>query len=115
MIGMLPIAGGMRGNPGALGSGSAGTARTQAEEEGEMRFFARKNQTHAGPESTISVADLRQRLDRGEGAIALDVRQPHAYAEYPGVIPGSIRIPPADLPERFDELPRNMPIVPYCT
>jgi rhodanese-related sulfurtransferase len=45
----------------------------------------------------------------------VDVRQPHAYDEFPSSIPGSIRIPPAELPERYAELPTGSLLVLYCT
>jgi adenylyltransferase/sulfurtransferase len=63
----------------------------------------------------ITIEELRQRLERGNNVVVLDVRQPLAYAEYPGTIPGSVRIPPAELPDRYGELPRDRLIVAYCT
>jgi rhodanese-related sulfurtransferase len=66
-------------------------------------------------DTTISVAELKRRLDRGQPTVVLDVRQPTAYAQYPGAIPGSIRITPGAIPERYVELPRDRLIVPYCT
>jgi rhodanese-related sulfurtransferase len=62
---------------------------------------------------TISAAELRRRLALGEDIVRLDVRQPGAYADFPGAIPGSVRIPPTELPDRYGELPRDRPIVPY--
>ncbi len=80
-----------------------------------MRLFGKRGResVEAGP--TISVGELKRRLDRGENVVVLDVRQPSAYAEYPGAIPGSSRIPPAELPDRYHELPQDRLIVPYCT
>jgi adenylyltransferase/sulfurtransferase len=63
----------------------------------------------------ISVGDLKRRLERGEPVVVLDVRQPLAYAEYPGAIPGSVRISPSELPDRYGELPRDRLVVSYCT
>jgi rhodanese-related sulfurtransferase len=65
--------------------------------------------------TTISVAELKRRMDRGEPIVVLDVRQPTAYAQYPGAVPGSRRIPPGAVPERYQELPSDRLIVPYCT
>jgi rhodanese-related sulfurtransferase len=73
-----------------------------------------KTENRAAP-ATISARELRERLDRGEPVLVLDVRQPFAYEQFPGVIPGSVRIPPAELPGRYGELPRDRLIVPYCT
>ncbi len=80
-----------------------------------MRLFRPRRPENPSAEPTVTVVDLKRLLDRGEGVVLLDVRQPSAYAEYPGAIPGSIRIAPADLPTRYGELPRGRPIVPYCT
>jgi hypothetical protein len=63
----------------------------------------------------ISTAELHQRLGRGERILPLDVRQPAAYLEYPGAIPGSWRIPPAEVPDCYVEIPRDLLVVPYCT
>jgi hypothetical protein len=79
----------------------------------EMRLLGRKSQQNAESPPMVSPEELKRRLDRGEDVVVLDVRQPEAYAECPGAIPGSIRIPPAEIPERYNELPRNRPIIPY--
>lgn len=64
---------------------------------------------------TITAEDLERQLNHGEPVLVLDVRQPAAYAEYPGAIPGSVRIPPSEIPDRYSELPRDRLIVAYCT
>ncbi len=78
-----------------------------------MRLFKAKKQENVEPVPMILVQELKRMLDRGEDVVLLDVRQPYAYAQYPGAIPGSIRIPPAEIPERYEELPRDKLIVPY--
>lgn len=80
-----------------------------------MWLLHRRKSESASAEPSISAAGLRRLLERGENVTVLDVRQPSAYAEYPGSIPGSIRIPPAEIPDRYHELPRDRPIVVYCT
>jgi rhodanese-related sulfurtransferase len=79
----------------------------------------RQPQSHEPPTGqsvqTVSVDELKQMLDRGQAVLVLDVRQPGGYAEMPGGVPGSVRIPPADLVDRYVELPRDRLIVPYCT
>ena len=62
-----------------------------------------------------SVDEVRQRLDRGEPVVFLDVRNPQAWASSDVKLPGAIRIPLDELPERAGELPRDRPIVAYCT
>jgi rhodanese-related sulfurtransferase len=80
-----------------------------------MRILAQKRRTDRDGVPMISIEDLRRRLDRGEPVVPLDVRQPAAYATYPDAIPRSLRIPPFQLPERYDEIQRDRLIVPYCT
>ena len=47
--------------------------------------------------------------------VVVDVRQPAGYDAYPGAIRGAVRIPPAELPDRYEQLPRDRPLVLYCT
>jgi rhodanese-related sulfurtransferase len=63
----------------------------------------------------VSVDEVRERLDRGEPIVFLDVRNPQAWAGSDVKLPGAIRIPLDELPGRADELPRDRPIVAYCT
>jgi len=60
----------------------------------------------------ISPAELKERLDRGEDIVLLDVRTPAEHGEKH--IPNSILIPMADLRRRLGELPRDKEIVVYC-
>ena len=62
----------------------------------------------------IDVEDARRRLEDGD-AIALDVVQPGAWEGVSGVVKGAVRIPPAELVERFESLPRDKEIIAYCT
>jgi len=79
-----------------------------------MRFFGRGGNGREGVES-ISVAQLRKKLDRGDAVTILDVRQPVDEGPLAASIPGSIRILPADLPDRYPDLPRDTLLVPFCT
>jgi rhodanese-related sulfurtransferase len=59
--------------------------------------------------------EVKRLIDAGEDVTVVDVRQPHSYDEFPNSIPGSVRIPPAELPERYSELPTGRLLVLYCT
>jgi rhodanese-related sulfurtransferase len=61
---------------------------------------------------TITVQELKQRLDRGEPIALVDVREPWEYAK--ARIEGAILIPLATLPHSLDKLDRNAEIVCYC-
>lgn len=41
--------------------------------------------------------------------------QPGAWDSIDGVVKGSVRAPPDEALERFEELPRDLDIVAYCT
>jgi Rhodanese-like domain len=83
-------------------------------ERRNMRLFRRKQEKQ--PEVLmLSVAQLKRKLDLGEDVVIVDVRQPGGYLDYPYAIPGSVSMPPAQLPERYEELPRDKLIITYCT
>ncbi len=86
----------------------------EVKESEAMRWFRRSSESQ--PESPhLTAAQLKRRLDRGEAVLVVDVRQPHGYQQYPGQIPGALRIPPAELPERYQRLPRDQLLVLTCT
>jgi rhodanese-related sulfurtransferase len=65
--------------------------------------------------SRITVEEVRRRLDRGERILFLDTRNAEAWDSAPTKLPGAIRVPAAEVRGHVDELPRNVPIVTYCT
>jgi adenylyltransferase/sulfurtransferase len=66
----------------------------------------------AAGSADISVEELKQRLDRGEDAFILDVRNPEEIQI--SRIPGSTVIPLPQLPQRFGELDRTREIIVHC-
>ncbi len=62
----------------------------------------------------IDIAQARAKLESGE-AVALDVVQPGAWEQIDGAVKGAVRIPPAELEQRFAELPLDLDIITYCT
>jgi rhodanese-related sulfurtransferase len=77
-----------------------------------MPFFRRKQDTAS---VDLPASTLKAMLDRGERALVVDVRQPDGYRTHPFTIPGAVRIPPPELPDRFGELPRDRLIALFCT
>jgi rhodanese-related sulfurtransferase len=63
----------------------------------------------------ISVDELRRRMNAGEQFVFIDTRNPQAWAESDVKLPGALRIPLADAQEHLAEIPRDKPIVTYCT
>ena len=58
------------------------------------------------PDDDITVHELKARMDRGDGPLVIDVREPHEHRICS--IPGALLIPAAQLPERLDR-PRPQP------
>jgi rhodanese-related sulfurtransferase len=63
----------------------------------------------------ITVDELRQRLDAGEPFLFLDTRNPNAWAESDVKVQGALRVPADHFQDYLAELPKNRPIVTYCT
>jgi rhodanese-related sulfurtransferase len=61
---------------------------------------------------TITVKELKDRLDNGDKPFLLDVREPYEYSM--AKIEGSVLIPLGTLPESLDKLDRSAEIVAYC-
>ncbi|MFZ1136955.1 MAG: rhodanese-like domain-containing protein, partial [Candidatus Korobacteraceae bacterium] len=59
----------------------------------------------------MTVEELKQRLDRGDDLLVLDVREPH---EYQICNIGGHLIPLNDLPKRVSELDSSREIVVHC-
>jgi len=62
---------------------------------------------------TTSIAALHKAALEGVDGYALDVRDPHEWRE-DGVVPGAIRIPLGDLPDRLATVPRDGPVTVMC-
>ncbi len=71
-----------------------------------------------GPATTsvrrTTLTELKQRLDRHEPLVLLDVRQPVSVAADPRTLPGAIVLPPQDVEQRHKELPTDREIVAFC-
>ena len=61
---------------------------------------------------TMTVQELKARMDKGDKIFLLDVREPHEYAM--AKIEGSSLIPLGQLPSSLNQLDRNSEIVAYC-
>ena len=63
----------------------------------------------------ISADELRRRMEAGEEFTIIDVRNPQAWADATDMAAGAIRISLDDADEAIGLIPRNKPIVTYCT
>jgi adenylyltransferase/sulfurtransferase len=64
-----------------------------------------------GPDD-ISVETLKQMRDRKEDFVLVDVRNPDEFEIC--VIDGSVKLPLPELPQRFQELPKDKLVVLHC-
>jgi membrane protein DedA with SNARE-associated domain len=65
--------------------------------------------------SRISAPELKERLDRGEEILIVDLRSDITYQVDGVKVAGAIWIPPGEFEERYNEIPPNHPVVMYCT
>jgi rhodanese-related sulfurtransferase len=63
----------------------------------------------------ITVEELKRRMDAGEYFTVIDVRNPQAWAESDSMLPEAIRVPLDKLEENLPRIPKNRPVVAYCT
>ena len=63
----------------------------------------------------ITVEDLQSKMADGLEPAFLDTRNPQAWAESDAKIPGAVRVPLDSLDESLPDIPKEKPIVTYCT
>jgi rhodanese-related sulfurtransferase len=63
----------------------------------------------------ITVDELKRRMETGEDFVLIDVRNPQVWAESDTMLPEAIRIPMEKLEENLPRIPKNKPVVAYCT
>ncbi|MDX1412160.1 MAG: rhodanese-like domain-containing protein [Nitrospirales bacterium] len=61
---------------------------------------------------TITVRELKDRMDKGDKVFLLDVREPHEYSI--AKIEGSVLIPLGELPTSLEKLDQETEIVALC-
>ncbi|HZS56820.1 MAG TPA: molybdopterin-synthase adenylyltransferase MoeB [Bryobacteraceae bacterium] len=66
----------------------------------------------AGGDGVIDVTEVKQKLDRGDNFVLIDVREPHEYQI--ARIPGAKLIPLGELPKHLGELDPNAEYVMHC-
>ncbi len=62
--------------------------------------------------TTITVEELKKRLDAGERIHLIDVREDEEVAQ--GIIPGAIHLPLGQVPQRLDEIPQEEEVIFIC-
>ena len=70
----------------------------------------------AKPYGEITAAEVRERLEKGDDLVILDVRTEDEYDSETGHLQGAILLPVQELEDRYDELDslKGREIVAYC-
>jgi rhodanese-related sulfurtransferase len=63
----------------------------------------------------ITADELKRRMESGESFTVIDTRNPQAWAESDVEAQGAMRVPLDKLDHYLSRIPRNKPIVTYCT
>ena len=63
----------------------------------------------------ITIDEVKKRMDKGESILFIDTRNPNAWSESDVKLPGARRIHFSELEQHLEDLPRDRPIVTYCT
>lgn len=62
----------------------------------------------------MTIQELKEKMDRGEQIVILDVRSGEDYGRSKVKIAGAVRIPLDQLKDRSKELPADQEIITYC-
>ena len=63
----------------------------------------------------VSVAEIGRRMKAGEEFVFVDSRNPMAWGESDVKITGAIRVPADHVAQHLASLPKDKPMVVYCT
>jgi rhodanese-related sulfurtransferase len=63
----------------------------------------------------ITVDELKRRMDAGEDFTIIDVRNPQAWGQSDTMMPEAIRVQLDDFERHLSQIPKNRPVVAYCT
>jgi rhodanese-related sulfurtransferase len=63
----------------------------------------------------ISADELKRRMATGEQFTVIDVRNPQAWANATDMASGAVRVALDDVDQELPRIPRDKPIVAYCT
>ncbi len=66
-------------------------------------------------DARITPEQLKERLERGEDLVIVDLRSDLNYLKEGAKIPGALRIPPGEFAARSGAIPPSRPVVMYCT
>lgn len=62
-----------------------------------------------------SKEEVKHRIESGEEIVFLDIRNPGPWGRSERKIKGAIRIPLSEIDQRIGSIPKDQPIITYCT
>jgi membrane protein DedA with SNARE-associated domain len=63
----------------------------------------------------ITAEELKRKLDSGEDVVVIDLRHAIDFEAEPETIPGALHVPPEELEQRHEQIPRGRELILYCT
>jgi hydroxyacylglutathione hydrolase len=63
----------------------------------------------------ITVDQLRKRMQAGEDVVFIDTRNPQAWGESDAKLPGALHLSLDNFEQHLNEIPKDKPVVTYCT
>ena len=63
----------------------------------------------------ISVNEVWKRMSSGEEFLFLDTRNPQAWGQSDVKLPRALRVPADEVAQHITSIPKDKPIVAYCT
>jgi membrane protein DedA with SNARE-associated domain/rhodanese-related sulfurtransferase len=78
-----------------------------------IKWLQRRVFIHQLRMDRVTVAELRELIDKGSGILILDVR-PTKVRAHDGVIPGAVPAHPTDIDPTIMDYPRDVEVVVYC-
>lgn len=63
----------------------------------------------------ITVDEVKKRMKDGENFAWIDTRNPQAWAQSDAMLPEALRVPLDNFEGQLYDIPKNKPIVTYCT
>jgi hypothetical protein len=88
----------------------------ETEREAAQRIVAGERALpESAPLRVVTPGELRRMLDAKDPVVVLDVRSRQSFADAGAAIPGSLRVAPHEIAQRYAEIPRDRLTVAYCT
>lgn len=79
------------------------------------KLWQRRRFLHRLRTARITPEELKERLDKGDEIVVVDLRHALDLDAEPHHIPGALHLTPEEIENRHEEIPRDRDVVLYCT